>query len=163
MGLPCLMTETFLRSDPHAVTSREEIADGFLSLAGFRGGLRTVLRHINTSLALGLSRSDLDRMTYERYAQEFLPLDTHASNPELRFGHWIRTSLDLGFKDIRVLTSQDDPLNRGLNLRNQIPLPESQIIILPSGGHLGYRAARASSSGLWIDRFLDSIYSREGR
>ena len=71
---------------------------------------------------------------------------------ERYLSHWIFKAIENGQSNIRVLSSADDVINGALNPKL---LNTNHLMLLPSGGHLGYKRL------MWFDRLLIKVHSSQ--
>ena len=74
------------------------------------------------------------------------------SSQERKLSYWIFRAIENGRKDIRILSSIDDMINEEVNSKL---LATNHLMMLPSGGHFGYKRL------LWFDKLLIEVYGQD--
>tara|TARA_Y100001954_G_scaffold107298_1_gene116498 strand:+ start:5390 stop:6622 length:1233 start_codon:yes stop_codon:yes gene_type:complete len=128
---------------------------------GFKMKLERMLLSYNSSVkSLGLpegraeTRKFLEGLTF----QDALGLiDSKGfkdlrSSQERKLSYWIFRAIENGRKDIRILSSIDDMINEEVNSKL---LATNHLMMLPSGGHFGYKRL------LWFDKLLIEVYGQD--
>ena len=71
---------------------------------------------------------------------------------ERKLSYWVFNAIKNGKSNIRILSSVDDVINHEVNPEL---LASNHLMMLPSGGHFGYKRL------LWFDRLLIKVYGQE--
>lgn len=89
----------------------------------------------------------LEQSNFEDYFREFSPfVYIRLKSNQGSLGYWLDEYERYSGKKIRVLTAMDDPLNHSSNWNPHIG--EENVIVLPEGGHYGFRRIG------WYEDFL---------
>ncbi|MDC0254463.1 hypothetical protein OAK75_06150 [Bacteriovoracales bacterium] len=87
----------------------------------------------------GFSLIDLEGLKKFRLGQERM------------LSHWVFKAIKNGHSEIRILSSEDDVINDGIDSKL---IDSPHLMALPSGGHFGYKRL------LWFDRLLVQVYGK---
>ena len=151
------------KTDYNDTNIDETCAKFVMSFVGFQATLKMTVNNLNNSKNLGLSLAQIASVTYESYMRDIAKLNPTVKETDL--GHWMSESKLLGYNKFLVVASADDNINEGVALRNfsyYYLFNTSNSVLLPTGGHTGFRAARSTDTTCgadWTACMLNLVYN----
>ncbi len=158
-----LMSDAKNKTDYNDTNIDETCAKFVMSFVGFQATLKITVANLNDSKKLGLSLSQIASVTYESYMRDIAKLNPTVKETDL--GHWMSESKLYGYDKFLVVASADDNINEGVALRNfsyYYGFNTSNSVLLPTGGHTGFRAARSTDTTCgqdWTTCMLNLVYN----
>lgn len=155
-----LLERGFLVKEFNQKPMEENCAKRFLVQFGFFGQLKRIVKMLNKTKHLHLSREKINHITFESYAQDIAKLKptTEFPHEETNIGYWMNISKQSGYDRFVVVTTVDDNINEGLHFADNryYDFTNTNTIVLPTGGHLGYTGVMLSDS-TWMQELLKKI------
>ena len=165
-NIPSYLMTTFqinkLEKDEEVTQRLKKKSVGVFADYGFKKKLEKMLLAYNGNVkSLGFPEGRLAKrkLLSELSFNESLNLIDPKGHEKLRRGqkrklsYWVFKAIKNGQNDIRILSSADDVINDEVNPKLR---GTNYLIMLPSGGHFGYKRL------LWFDRFLIKVYGQGG-
>jgi hypothetical protein len=138
----------------------EKCAKNFLVRIGFFGQLKKIVNLLNKTKNLDLSEEAINNISFESYVKDIAKLKPSTQFPEeeTNIGYWMSLSKNHSYDRFIVVTTKDDNINEGLNFAENLyyDFTNSNTIILPTGGHLGYAGVELENS-TWMQELLNKI------
>ena len=139
----------------------EKCAKNFLVRVGFFGQLNKIVKLLNKTKNLDLSKETMNNLSFESYVKGIAKLKPSTQFPqeETNIGYWMNLSNSHSYDRFIVVTTKDDNINEGLNFTDNryYDFTNSNTIILPTGGHLGYTGVELENS-TWMQELFKMIY-----
>ncbi len=155
-----LLKRGLLAQDFNQKPLNEKCAKAFLVNFGFFGQLKRIVKMINKSKRLHLSRKKIKQITFESYAQDIAKLQPSTNFPkeETNIGYWMNLSKLNNYDRFIIVTTKDDNINERMDFKDNryYNFTNSNTLLLPTGGHLGYAGVQLSNS-TWMQELLTVI------
>lgn len=153
--------QMLIHSDFNKISNDENCAKQLFLTVGFHDRFHDMLRKFNDAKKLGLSEEQLKSMTFKSYVDGLVKQNVQPGYSDV--GYWISDAQKTGYNKFLVLTTLDDNINEGTDLRTNAyaRFDNSNLIVLPRGGHTGFRAMKSSDPTCgadWTDCFLKAVY-----
>jgi hypothetical protein len=102
----------------------------------------------------GNKKKFFENLTFRQAFYLMGPADflNFTKSEERTLSFWIKSAIKKGRNNIRILSSQDDMINDGID---PILRGSSYMMMIPTGGHFGYRQS------LWFDQLLVKVFEKK--